>query len=98
MPRYIDADALTEILKRLVKDDDNRRRCPSCWSDAFEIAIDLIKEIPTADVVKVVRCKDCNLRDTEMCPMMYWECGILLGYTEDIHFCSYGERKEQNDG
>lgn len=54
-----------------------------------------IEEIPAADVVEIVRCKDCNLRDTEGCPFMAWDCGELMGETNDTDFCSYGERKEQ---
>lgn len=47
-----------------------------------------------ANVVEVVRCKDCYLRNTEACPFCFWDCGELMGYTEDNDFCSYGERKE----
>lgn len=46
------------------------------------------------NVVEVVRCKDCYLRNTEACPFCFWDCGELMGYTEDNDFCSYGERKE----
>lgn len=50
--------------------------------------------VNAADVVAVVRCKDCKLRDTEGCPFMYWYCGILLGCTSDNNYCNYGERRE----
>ena len=49
---------------------------------------------PTADAVEVVRCRDCKLRDTEGCPFMVWDCGELMGDTEDNDYCSYGKRKE----
>lgn len=39
-----------------------------------------------ADVVRVVRCKDCYKRATEDCPMDD-------GWTSSNIFCSYGERK-----
>ena len=55
----------------------------------------LMVDAPAADVVEVVRCKDCYLRDTEACPFCFWDCGELMGYTEDNDFCSHGERKEQ---
>lgn len=42
-----------------------------------------IKNIPTADVVEVVRCKDCWKR--------YKLCFDKT--LEDNDFCSYGERK-----
>lgn len=49
-----------------------------------------------ADVVEVVRCKDCRLRDTEGCPMMVWDVsGVLMGDNEDNDYCNYGERREQ---
>lgn len=63
--------------------------------DCVDAAKKAINDAPAADVVEVVRCKDCRLRGSEGCPRMYWECGVLLGITEDNHFCNYGERKEQ---
>ena len=49
-----------------------------------------------ADVVEVVRCKDCiyNFKsDTEG----YFVCSAMtnLNYVPLNHFCSYGERKEE---
>lgn len=41
------------------------------------------------------RCKDCKLRDTDDCPFMAWDCGELMGYTEDNDFCSYGEKGDK---
>ena len=43
---------------------------------------------PTADVVEVVRCKDCKYyRDGH--------CGVL-GFCEPDEFCSRGERRKDN--
>lgn len=47
----------------------------------------------TNDIVEVVRCKDCKLRDTEDCPFTMWDCGELMGETEDDDFCSHGIKK-----
>ena len=41
---------------------------------------------PTADVVEVVRCKDCRKRYIGECPMMYIQ--------PPNSFCRYGERRE----
>lgn len=61
---------------------------------------------PTADVVEVVKCKDCKHRGDFGCPMYreediewdddgYTECDIIIhDLTKDDYFCSYGERKE----
>ena len=46
-----------------------------------------VMNAPTADVVEVVRCKECKFRYTKECPQF-----ILP--LDDNGFCSYGERKE----
>jgi len=53
-----------------------------------------IKAIPAADVVPVVRCRDCKHWDNGNlsfeCP---WDYG-RHGSSDGDDFCSYGERKE----
>lgn len=53
----------------------------------------LINEIPTADVVEVVRCKDCIHRDPEdkKCDCSFQAMGGILPMDDD-DFCSYGEK------
>ena len=52
-----------------------------------------ILNIPAADVVPVVRCKDCRLRGREECAMFYrCECGEQHTWETDDDFCSYGEK------
>ena len=46
---------------------------------------------PTADVVEVVRCKDCTEWDEES-----QECSHWYGFRAD-DYCSYGERREENE-
>ena len=55
----------------------------------LEYALTLIKAQPTADVVEVVRCKDCK-----HCADEFW-CGYHSSVCTPADFCSYGERKEQ---
>ena len=51
---------------------------------------------PIADVVEVVRCKECVLRGTDDCAMYYrCECGTQYSWESDNDFCSYGERKDR---
>ena len=58
--------------------------------EKFEAAI---LKIPAADVVPVVRCKDCRLRGREECAMFYrCECGEQHTWETDNDFCSYGEK------
>ena len=61
-------------------------------ADAYAFPGDLINE-PTADVVEVVRCKDCDVPHNKWtgCPYMN---GLI---PPPNHFCSYGERRADND-
>ena len=52
-------------------------------------------EIPSADVVEVVRCKDCKQWDEEN-----HSCNIRDSYGWDYKptdYCSYGEKKDGSD-
>lgn len=52
-----------------------------------------LKSLPTADAVKVVRCKDCKhyLPNENACHI------DMTGGWQDDDFCSCGERKETDD-
>ena len=52
------------------------------------LMVSLIEKQPTADVVEVVRCKDCTEWDKDE-----YECSHWYGFRED-DYCSYGERKD----
>ena len=84
MDDYIDREAL---LKRLCEGD------PSRMEDFYYNAI---AEEPAADVVEVVRCKDCEYgreEDHNTYSCANFPDGIG-GYISGECFCSYGERKE----
>jgi hypothetical protein len=88
MPRYIDADALyRETEKRI--DQANKRRMV-VYDSKF---LRLIEETPTADVVEVVRCKDCDV------PHNKWTgCPNLNGLIPPTDFyCARGERKQATE-
>lgn len=92
--RYIDADKLKEELK-------HSGYCNNNWLD-IEM---YINNQPTADVVEVVRCKDCKwwgylddkgpVRVCHAAKHGYksrnWDIGIYRTYTEDF-YCADGER------
>ena len=98
MPRYIDADKLINKIFPIGMVHDGQY---TIGAKAIKIAID---KIPTADVVEVVRCKDCEHRHTFGCPMYheeyidwdddgYWETDLIIhDATNDNDFCNYGER------
>lgn len=52
---------------------------------------DLVNSVPAADVVPVVRCKDCAHLYGTFCTV----CGLLPRKPDD--FCSCGERKDGTD-
>ena len=83
MPRYIDADKFIKWL------DVGHLRSPSeiCYSEGdVKVMIDMQ---PTADVVEVVRCKDCDV------PHNIWTgCPNLNGMIPPPEFfCAKGVRK-----
>lgn len=58
-----------------------------------------IEEAPAEDVVEAIKCRDCKYalvgKDSKL------RCDILypsLSWVESDDFCSYAERKEENDG
>ena len=56
----------------------------------------LIDNQPAADVMEIVRCKDCKWRGTEKCAMFYeCDCGEQYTWETDDDFCSYGERADK---
>ena len=82
MSRYIDADALIADFKGQFEDELNET-----------VAVEITKEQPTVDVVKVVRCKDCvhywkNQKDEDYSD----DVAVCLASPKDDAFCSEGER------
>lgn len=92
MSRYIDAEALVERLK-FKRDTDGIEQNKYA---GLECAIAQCKKAPTADVVEVVRCKDCERRYTTDCYLWYGSVGdtdYLIASSDDF-YCSYGKRSE----
>ena len=59
----------------------------------------LMVEAPAADVVEVVRCKDCRHCKFNSSAEFY-KCDRRGYFTEEVAedgFCSYGERKNENE-
>lgn len=52
---------------------------------------------PTADVVEVVRCIDCEHRDKNCCKDGDIHCDIVRGYMAQDDYCSYGKHKEKKE-
>lgn len=82
MPRYIDADKLCELARNHID------RTVDCND---------IMRFPFANVVEVVRCKDCIHRDPEdkKCDCSFQARGGIFPM-DDNDFCSYGERRKED--
>ena len=83
--RLIDAD---ELKGKAIADPDDGEYFVYCQD---------IDEAPTVDAVPVVRCKDCKYYKPDE-----YECGCDfaggLPYVKAGDFCSYGERKVDENG
>lgn len=92
MSKYIDVEYLfkCETCKHSTGD-----KC-YIYCETGESYTPSMTKIPTADVVEVVRCKDCNHRNTPFCYLWYGSLGdtdYIIGTSDDF-YCSYGERRE----
>jgi hypothetical protein len=84
--KYIDVEAL--IAKHAcTKFDENDY-----------IDVDDIRNFPTADVVEVVRCKDCKYRSENCVDGYIYYCEAVEILVTNEQFCSYAERKEKDNG
>lgn len=91
MNRYVDADRLCEGLKDMAQYQEPYKR------NTILGVVSTIENFPTADVVEVVRCREC----------IHWGgatygfvCRKFSGIETKIcmgadHYCSYGERREK---
>lgn len=89
MAKYIDVERYINNLRELrISDKDT---VYEYYDDGIDVAISEAAIFPAADVVEVVRCKDCKhnpMRSFTGCPM----AGIEKRKTTD--YCSYGVRKD----
>ena len=66
----------------------------------LKTAESVVRSMPKADVVDVVRCRDCLYCSHVSDPIVdavleFCEYGLKPVAIEPAHFCSYGERKER---
>lgn len=88
MARYIDADEI-DYTVTIVGEAENA----GYRAVAFESDID---EMPTADAVEVVRCKDCKYWHSPTNDDMHY-CKLrfgLQGIVAESDFCSYGKKEK----
>ena len=94
---YIEREAFIEDIKTEISNLHlNGWKGTPIPHDELYNFIDRIKEQPAADVVKVVRCKDC--KSSNHCGEIV-RCSHPYGLTicDGNDFCSYGERRDGDD-
>lgn len=97
MSEYINKYIATSIP---VLPKEHRKQFTS-YDDAFETgwneALSCVNIVPSADVVEVVRCKDCIHNDQCKHRVVMWVEDPINTWHKDIDYCSYGERKDNED-
>ena len=89
MARYIDIDDIIKTFEKLHGEESALLNCYNAdWIVSF------LESQPTANVVQVVRCKDCAVPHNQWtgCPKLN---GLL---TSPDFYCSYGERRKEDEG
>ena len=98
MAEYIDKNKTIEFVKqRMIS--TNHGVDNAIYDIATKHALDWVSVMHTEDVVSVVRCKDCYYYNKEKyictntsCIKSFYGCRV-----DEKHYCSYGERKEDNE-
>ena len=85
---YIERGALLENLKKQYGEELGWQ----CTVNMSDVEM-MLEDAPTADVVEVVRCKDCAYdNEDNMQPHSGW-CEYLERGEYNEHYCNYGERR-----
>lgn len=93
MARYIDADKAIELIKNYGKGAISDGLTTLDAVDDIVYLAKGVDLIPTADVVEVVRCKDCKHFGKDMGYGKHDCKKYEMPYCLENDFCSYGERK-----
>ena len=100
MARYIDIDETVKTFEKLHGEESSLLNCYNAdWIVSF------LEAQPTADVVQVVRCKDCKYFNgkidvlCERCGDIDEPCGgchYTGGCTYDDGYCHHGKRRKED--
>ena len=100
MKRYIDAELVPKLFdkeyketRKLIKQGETHL---DNLAEGFSEAARVIRTMPTADVVEVVRCKDCKFYKAYDTPVEDFDgfCTVNENEYDKDFFCQYGDRSE----
>lgn len=87
MSRYVDLDKVKEVIFKIMSDRKVVHKHRALNRN--------IKQLPIADVVEVVRCKDCEIATKDiMCDGWYFCHNNQMAHNPN-HFCGYGRKKRK---
>lgn len=94
---YIRREAALKYIK-----SEQCRTCSDiglCGNCAVLVAVKLLEKVPAADVAPVVRCKGCKYGDYDSKPDGAMVCLRTKDgfWRKETDFCSYGERKDNDE-
>ena len=101
MPEYIEREELLKEVDDLKKspwyNDDYGNGTRQARHDGVDCVVSLcIKQAPSCDVVKVVRCSECKYFGKELKQGKHICLNYQLPYCLENDYCSYGERKDSD--
>ena len=98
MNKYISIEEVERIIRNDVPLKLLMTNSLNCAiKNGIEIAEIISKKAKPADVVEVVRCKDCRMAEEYLMIDGWYYCNNNELSHKPNHFCSYGERKENNE-
>ena len=95
MSDYISRQAAIDTLEQS-KDKTAKGEVGGFYNAIIQNNINRLIRLPSADVVEVVRCKDCRFHEDEQAGMVYCP-EIVGGWVEDDWFCKGGERRTDDE-
>lgn len=105
MAEYIDTEKIEYPYMTMSMWGLNSGDCHA-YNEGVKAVEDRISAMPAADVVEVVRCKDCKyskykpiigrLEEGEQTALLYCTMFVNGQHIYKYDFCSYGERKADN--
>ena len=96
MKEYIEREGVRHKIRTWIKRAEEKEEYAA--AECFEDCLYLLNDTPAADIVEVVRCKDCvcgykTQNGQIICKFL--EAGNFIPYVKPNDYCSYGEKKEE---
>ena len=98
MAEYIEREALLNRIKTL-QETESATVGKKQFADGYFLGLDeaeiIAMQAPAADVVEVVRCKDCQYYEPFATGCDEMVCGLDDLFRNPVDFCSNGERRSE---